>query len=45
LTSAAVIGLVGDGDPDELARMAAQAFRELRYEEPRQVSPPIGRAC
>jgi len=40
LTSAAVIGLVGDGDPDELARMAAQAFRELRYEEPRQVSSP-----
>ncbi len=40
LTSAAVIALVGDGDPDELARMAAQAFRELRYEGPRQVSSP-----
>jgi len=40
LTSAAGIGLVGDGNPDELARMAAQAFPELRYEEPRQVSPP-----
>jgi zinc protease len=40
LTSAAVIGIVGDGDPEELARLVARGFGELRYEAPRPVSPP-----
>ena len=40
LTSTVVIGLVGDGDPDELARMAARSFGELRYDAPRQVASP-----
>jgi zinc protease len=40
LTSAAVIGIVGPGDPDELARLVARGFSELRYEAPRPVSLP-----
>ena len=31
LTSASVIGLVGDGDPDELAALAGRAFSSLRH--------------
>ena len=31
LTSGSVIGLVGDGDPDELAHIAARAFVDMRH--------------
>jgi zinc protease len=40
LTSAAVIALVGDADPDELAELAARAFGELEHAAPRPLSPP-----
>jgi zinc protease len=40
LSSAAAIGIVGDGDPDELARMAARAFSDLRWTPPQSVSAP-----
>jgi zinc protease len=40
LTSASVIALVGDADPDELARLVARAFGELRNVEPRTLSVP-----
>ena len=40
LSSASAIGIVGDGDPDELAQMAARAFSELRYAAPQVVSVP-----
>jgi zinc protease len=40
LTSSSVIGLVGDGNPNELATMAARAFRDLKYEEAQQVTRP-----
>jgi zinc protease len=40
LTSSAVIGLVGDVDPDELAAIAARAFADLRHAPtPAIVSP------
>ncbi|MEO7082805.1 MAG: pitrilysin family protein [Gemmatimonadaceae bacterium] len=40
LTSRAVIALVGDGDPDAMATMAARAFSELRPSEPRVLAAP-----
>jgi zinc protease len=40
MASSAAIGVVGDGDPDELARMAARAFSELRYAPAPSVLPP-----
>jgi zinc protease len=40
LTSASVIALVGDADPDELAELAARAFGELRYTPPRSLAAP-----
>lgn len=39
LSSAAVVVLVGDADPDELAATAARAFDELRPRPPRQPEP------
>jgi zinc protease len=40
LQSASVIAIVGDGDPDELAVIAARGFTELRHREPRTVARP-----
>jgi zinc protease len=40
LSSAAVIAIVGDGDPDELAAIAARGFTELKHREPRLIAPP-----
>jgi zinc protease len=40
LNSASVIALVGDADPDELASLAARAFPDIRYVEPRVVASP-----
>jgi len=40
LNSASVIALVGDADPDELASLAARAFSDLRYVEPRVLAAP-----
>jgi zinc protease len=40
LSSAAVVVLVGDVDPDELAATAARAFDELRPREPRVLDRP-----
>jgi zinc protease len=40
LKSAAVIALVGDADPDELAELAARAFGELEHTAPREVPVP-----
>jgi zinc protease len=40
LTSASVIALVGDADPDELATLAARAFGELRNVPPRTLEVP-----
>jgi zinc protease len=40
LTSAAAIGIVADGDADELADIAARAFSELRYTPPRELPRP-----
>ena len=40
ITSAAVIALVGDADPDELAELAARAFGELEYAAPQQLATP-----
>ena len=40
LTSPAVIALVGDADPDELASLAARAFADLRFAEPRRFPAP-----
>lgn len=40
LTSASVIALVGDADPDELAELAARAFGELRYQPPQPMPAP-----
>jgi zinc protease len=41
LTAASMIALVGDGDPDALALLAARAFGELRHTEAR--TPPAPR--
>ena len=41
LTSASVIALVGDAEPDDLAELAARAFGRLRHEKPRTLSAPI----
>lgn len=35
-----VLALVGDGDPDALADLAARAFASLRYAEPHALSAP-----
>ena len=40
LHSTAVVALVGDAEPDELAALASRAFGELRYAEPRPVAAP-----
>jgi zinc protease len=40
LSSAAVIVLVGDAEPDALAAMAASAFDELRPRSPRKIAAP-----
>src|SRR5206468_3332354 len=40
LTSASAIGIVGDGDPDDLARLAATAFADLRHAAPRVPGAP-----
>ena len=40
LSSAAVVVLVGDADPDELAATAVRAFDELRPRPPRTLEPP-----
>ena len=40
VSSAAVIVLVGDADPDELAAMAARAFDELQPRPPRKLDAP-----
>ncbi len=40
LTSASAIGVVGDGDPDELAHLVARAFTELRHTAPRWPETP-----
>jgi zinc protease len=40
LNSASVIAIVGDGDPDELAAIAARGFTELKHREPRVIEPP-----
>ncbi len=39
--SPAVVAIVGDGDPDELARIAARAFGELRPSAPTPLDPPV----
>jgi zinc protease len=41
LTSAAAVGLVGDGDPDELANTVARAFTELQYKDAIVPAAPI----
>jgi zinc protease len=41
MVSSAVIALVGDADPDELADLAAQAFGELKYAAPRPLPAPV----
>jgi len=40
LQSASVIAIVGDGEPDELAAIAARGFTELRHRERRAVAAP-----
>jgi zinc protease len=40
LSAASVIAVVGDGDPDELARLAGRAFDELRVAAPPTLSTP-----
>jgi zinc protease len=40
LASTSVIALVGDMDPDELASLAARAFQDIRYVEPRTLTSP-----
>ncbi len=40
MTAASVIAIVGDGDPDEFAHLAARAFSELRHVEPRTIPVP-----
>ena len=40
LTSSSVIVLVGDADPDELARLAARAFTDLRQTTPEPLVAP-----
>ena len=41
LTSASAIVLVGDGDADELAHMAARAFANLRQTAAEKLTPPV----
>jgi zinc protease len=38
--SASVIAIVGDGDPADLADIAARHFRSLRYRDPQPLAPP-----
>jgi zinc protease len=40
MESPAVIAIVGDGDPDELAAIAARGFTDLRHREPRAIASP-----
>jgi len=40
LESASAIALVADGDPDELAQIAARAFADIRYTPPRTLAAP-----
>jgi zinc protease len=40
LTAPAVIALVADADPDELAALAARAFTDVRFAESRSLSAP-----
>lgn len=40
LSSLAAIGIVADGDPDELADLIARAFAAIRTAEPRELPPP-----
>ena len=41
LTSASLIAIVGDGDPDELAALAARAFGELHQVAAEPLPPPV----
>jgi len=41
LVSPAMIALVGDGDPDELADLAARAFGDLRPRAPQPLAEPV----
>jgi zinc protease len=41
LASTSVIALVGDVEPDELASLAARAFQDIRYVEPRKLPSPV----
>jgi zinc protease len=40
LEAPTVVAIVGDGDPDELAELAAKHFRELRFAEPTPLPSP-----
>jgi len=40
MESPAVIAIVGDGDPDELAAIAARGFTDLKHREPRAIASP-----
>jgi zinc protease len=40
LSATSVIGIVGDGDSDELANLAARAFADLRYAPAPAIQPP-----
>jgi zinc protease len=40
LDAPCVIALVGDGDPDALAAIAARHFHDLRFAEPQPLPPP-----
>lgn len=40
LNATCAVALVGDGDPDELATIAARAFGELRHVPPSALAPP-----
>ncbi len=40
LAAAAAIGIVGDGDPDELANLIARTFTDLKFKDVRVLSAP-----
>jgi zinc protease len=40
LDASSVVAIVGDGDPDELAAIAARHFRQLRFAETPPLPPP-----
>jgi zinc protease len=41
LSSAAVIAIVGDGNPTQLADLAARAFGDLRHRDVEAIAPPV----